>query len=99
MPPELLENGALGLCLLIIYALIDKLIVPLASKNRKSSGANNGNGTESKWTGQEYKNGIYERRLSHVEKNLSDLRGTVEEARAAIQVAQVILKRIEDSLD
>jgi hypothetical protein len=97
MAPELLENGALGLCLLIIYALIDKLIVPLASKNRKSSGANNG--TESKWTGQEYKNGIYERRLSHVEKNLSDLRGTVEEARAAIQVAQVILKRIEDSLD
>ena len=100
MPPEILEHGLLGMCLLVIYGLVDKVIVPLATgrQGRKSNGAES-SGPSAQWQHQEYINTIHGQRLDRHDAELSEFREVASQVRSAVNVSQAVLERIEDRLE
>jgi hypothetical protein len=105
--PDILRYGVLPLVCLILYAVIDKVVVPLVNEWRhgwrhaESGGSDGGNGNGTLAT---------EYRMARLEQDVHELRVAVDEARRATdaevreirisaQVSQSILKRLERRFD
>ena len=86
MPPEILEHGLLGMCLLVIYGLVDKVIIPIVRGKSE-----NGNG-------QDFINRQTERRINRIEGEIGEVRTTVAEITRTVDLSQAILTRVEESL-
>ena len=86
MDPSVLEYGVVGVLIVIIYGLVDKVIIPIV--RGKSA---NGNG-------QDFINRQTERRINRIEGEIGEVRTTVAEITRTVDLSQAILTRVEESL-
>tara|TARA_B100000749_G_C18387675_1_gene448828 strand:+ start:379 stop:636 length:258 start_codon:yes stop_codon:yes gene_type:complete len=84
MDPSVLEYGVVGVLIVIIYGLVDKVIIPIV----RGKSAN----------GQDFINRQTERRINRIEGEIGEVRTTVAEITRTVDLSQAILTRVEESL-
>ena len=93
---EVLEHSVISGLVLIVYALIDKVIVPLIKSRKPKSDGSNGHSNGRQKDGiQTHLNSEFDRRISKTEDDLHKLSETMQEIRTEVAVSSEILKRIE----
>ena len=88
MDPSVLEYGVVGVLIVIIYGLVDKVIVPIVR----------GKSSKDKPNGQDFINRQTERRINRIEGEIGEVRTTVAEITRTVDLSQAILTRVEESL-
>ena len=99
---EILQYGIGPALVLTLYALVDKVLAPLLSKklaNGNGNGSTNGRVISTQWVHQEYVNGEAAKRIGDLEKQADEVRESLSEIRAKVDVSTAILKRVEKSLE
>ena len=89
-PATIAEAGAVAGLVIVLYAIIDKVLVPLV-RSRSS-------GNDNRSSRQEYVNKNTERRLAAIERDLHEVRDAWQTIGTQIAVLEEILKRIEGSI-
>ena len=90
MGTEILETGAVGAAMVVVYVLVTKVIYPLV----KGTGNGNGNGNGK----QQFVNQQLEHRINRNEKEISEIKTSLAEIRRTVDLSQAILERVEASL-
>ena len=90
MGTEILETGAVGAAMVVVYVLVTKVIYPLV----KGTGNGNGNGNGK----QQFVNQQLEHRINRNEKEIREIKTSLAEIRRTVDLSQAILERVEASL-
>ena len=97
---EILQYGIAPALVLTLYALVDKVLAPLLSKKLGNGNAStNGSVLSTQWVHQEYVNGEAAKRIGDLERQADEVRESLSEIRAKVDVSTAILKRVEKSLE
>jgi hypothetical protein len=90
---EILQYGIAPALVLVIWGLVDKVLGPLLSKKLA-----NGNGNGGSWSHQNYINDETGKRIEDLERQADEVRESLSEIRAKVDVSTAILRRVEESL-
>ena len=97
---EILQYGIAPALVLTLYALVDKVLAPLLSKKLgNGNGSTNGRVISTQWVHQEYVNGEAAKRIGDLERQADEVRESLSEIRAKVDVSTALLKRVEKSLE
>jgi len=97
---ELIETGALGVALLIIYALVDKVALPRFKA--KQNGRGNGRGDEDTYSSSEGRRRLrlveedlkeHRDKMSDITEKIAELKGLVKETRSLLERVELDLRK------